>query len=110
MSYNSSMANDTLGSLEEIILLAVLFLKPEAYGSNIREAIKVRAKRDVSIGALYITLERLEKKGYLKMELKNPTAERGERRRAYYEVTGLGQSVLDDAERSRSAMRPQVAL
>ena len=53
---------DLLGSLEHIILLAVLHLEANAYGMTIRREIEKRTGRNISIGAVYATLDRLEAK------------------------------------------------
>lgn len=96
---------ESIGSLEELILLAVRFLSEEAYGSLIRQTILEKTGRSISIGALYVTLERLEKKKLLDVELRNATPERGDKRRAYCRLTGLGEQVLDAAERARMGLR-----
>ena len=54
-----------LGEFEQIVLLALIHLKENAYGMTIRMEINERIGRDVSIGAVYTTLERLEKKGFI---------------------------------------------
>jgi PadR family transcriptional regulator PadR len=52
-----------LGVLEEQILVAVLRTRGEAYGMNVRREIERIISRDLSIGAVYATLDRLESKG-----------------------------------------------
>jgi DNA-binding PadR family transcriptional regulator len=56
---------ELLGSLEHIVLLAVARLGSDAYGMTVRQEILKRTGRDLSIGAVYATLERLEKKRYV---------------------------------------------
>lgn len=56
---------DYLGEFEHIVLLAVLRLGKEAYGVTVRQEIEARTGREVSIGAVYATLDRLEGKGYV---------------------------------------------
>jgi DNA-binding PadR family transcriptional regulator len=90
-----------LGEFEQMVLLAVLRLKDEAYAVPIREQIEERAGRSVARGALYTTLERLEGKGYLRSRLGDPTPERGGRARRYYTVSASGLRALKD---SRSAL------
>jgi hypothetical protein len=55
--------NDRLGRFEEVVLLALLRFPENAYGVPIRREIAERTGRDVSFGAVYTTLERLERKG-----------------------------------------------
>ena len=57
---------DYLGEFEHIIMLALLRLEDRAYGVTVRQEIEFRTKREVSIGAVYATLDRLETKGYVK--------------------------------------------
>ena len=63
---------DFLGEFEQLVLLALLRLGDEAYGMTVRREIEERAARDVSIGAVYATLDRLEEKGLVKSRLGEP--------------------------------------
>ena len=58
-----------VGSLELIVLLALVRLGENAYGMTVRREIEARTGRDISIGAVYATLERLEAKGYVRSQL-----------------------------------------
>jgi len=69
----------TLGEFEQVVLLAILRLGDEAYAVSVRDEILQCTGRDVSRGSIYITLDRLETKGYLKSRLADPTPERGGR-------------------------------
>ncbi|MGE0158656.1 MAG: PadR family transcriptional regulator [Gemmatimonadales bacterium] len=89
-----------LGELEELVLLATLRLGPDAHGGGIRRALAERAHRRVSISTVYVTLLRLEEKGYARSWKGEPSAERGGKAKRHYEVTRAGLSAL---ERSRSA-------
>src|SRR4029450_2439004 len=73
-----------LGDFEQLVLLGVLRLEEEAYGAAIRQEIHARSGRDVSINAVYTTLDRLESKGLLRSWAGEPTAQRGGRRRKFY--------------------------
>jgi DNA-binding PadR family transcriptional regulator len=85
---------EPLGSLEHIVLLAVMRLGEEAYGITVRSEIESAAGRDLSIGAVYATLVRLESKGLVKSYAGEPTAERGGRAKRYFRVTADGKSAL----------------
>ncbi|HET9363077.1 MAG TPA: helix-turn-helix transcriptional regulator [Vicinamibacterales bacterium] len=85
---------DLLGSLEHIVLLAVVRLGPDAYGVTVRREIERRTGRDVSIGAVYATLERLETKGYISSLIGEPTAERGGRAKRHFRVETDGVRAL----------------
>ena len=93
---------DSLGEFEQMVLLAVLRLGDSAYAVTIRREIEDRTGRAVSRGAIYITLDRLEKKGYLVSRLADATGERGGRSKRYYEVRPVGAAALRE---SWSAMR-----
>src|SRR5262245_27995323 len=64
-----------LGDFEQLVLLGVLRLERQdsAYGAAIRQEIHARSRRDVSINAVYTTLDRLESKGFLKSWVGDPT-------------------------------------
>jgi PadR family transcriptional regulator PadR len=51
-----------LGTFEEQVMLAVLRTKGDAYGMVIRREIEEVTGRDVAVGAVYATLDRLEAK------------------------------------------------
>lgn len=96
------MAQDKfIGEMEHMVLLAVLRLNEQAYGSQIRQCLADTVDRDLSIGALYTTLERLEQKGLLKSRLGEATAERGGRAKKYFAITAEGQQAL---HRSKQAL------
>ena len=86
---------DFLGEFEQVVLLAVLRMDDEAYAVPIRREIEKRTRRNVVRGALYVTLERLEEKGYVESWLADPTQERGGRPRRYYKVRPSGVSALE---------------
>ncbi len=93
-----------LGDFEQIVLLAVLRLGEEAYGAALRQEIHARSGRDVSINAVYTTLDRLERKGLLKSWDGEPTPERGGRRRKFYGLRPAGETALRAAYRTFTAM------
>ena len=95
MSYKSSRRPQLyLGEFELVVLLAVLRLGTDAYGVTIREALEKETSRDVTLGAVYKTLGRLEQKGYLRVRIGEPTAARGGRRKKLYRLEPLGASAL----------------
>src|SRR5947208_710847 len=95
---------DYLGHFEEIVLLAVLRLKEEAYGAKIRQQVAEATERDVSIGAIYATLDRLERKGYLKSWQGEATPERGGRAKRYFKVEGAGVQALNNTHATRKRL------
>jgi len=85
---------DLLGSLEHIVLLAVARLGADAYGMTVRREILTCTGRDLSIGAVYATLERLERKGYVSSAMGEPTAERGGRAKRHFQIEAAGEEAL----------------
>ena len=83
-----------LGDFEMLVLLAILRVEGEAYGSPILNALQERAGRTVSRGALYVTLDRLESKGYVSSRTGDPAPSRGGRPRRYYTVKPTGLALL----------------
>jgi DNA-binding PadR family transcriptional regulator len=86
--------SDSLGEFEQLVMLAVLRLDADAYGTAIREELKARADRDVSPGAIFTTLERLESRGLVSSRYGEPTAERGGRRKRFYRLSSEGRRAL----------------
>ena len=93
-----------LGDFEQLVLLGVLRLGEDAYGAAIRQEIHARSGRDVSINAVYTTLDRLEGKGFLRSWTGAPTAQRGGRRRKFHALTPAGTAALKQAYRAFTAM------
>jgi len=79
-----------LGEFEVVVLMAVLHLGGDAYGSTIRDEIERRSDRQVSRGAVYITLERLQEKGLLASKMGETTPGRGGRPKRLFRVTPAG--------------------
>ena len=93
---------DFLGEFEQLVLLALIRVGEGAYGMTVRREIEDRAARDVSIGAVYATLDRLEEKGLVKSHLGDGTDARGGRPKKCFRITGAGAKAL---ERSQEAVR-----
>lgn len=101
--FEVSMAeNNFLGVFEEIVLLAVMKLgKNSAYGVPISEAIEEATGKRVSTGALYVTLARLEEKGFISSEVGEATKERGGRAKKYYQIENAGRQAIMDSHESK---------
>lgn len=102
-----------LGEFEQLILFALVELDEEAYGAAIGRSIEERTGRDVSAGAVYTALDRLEARGLVASEVGDPIAERGGRRRKYYHLRPEGAAELHrsvDVIRSMSeGLMPRLA-
>ena len=79
-----------LSDFELIVMLVLLRLGDEAYGVPIAREIEEQMGREVKLGSVYATLERLEEKGFVASELGEPTQERGGRAKRYFRVTRQG--------------------
>jgi PadR family transcriptional regulator PadR len=90
--------NDRLGRFEELVLLALARLRENAYGVTIRREIAERTGRDVSFGAVYTTLERLQRKGYVSSRVGDPTPERGGRAKRYFRIEASGTRALERSQ------------
>jgi PadR family transcriptional regulator, regulatory protein PadR len=93
-----------LGDFEQLVLFGVLRLEDDAYGAAIRQEIHRRSGRDVSINAVYTTLDRLERKGLLRSWVGEPTAQRGGRRRKCYTLRPAGTAALRLAYQTVTSM------
>ncbi len=86
-----------IGDFEQLVLLALLRLGPEAYGATVRREIETHAGRELSISAVFTTLQRLEQKGFVRSRMGEPTPERGGRRRKHFELLPAGARALKAA-------------
>jgi len=87
-----------LGSLELLVLLAVMRAGRNAYGIPIAREIEASSGREVALGSIYATLSRLEDKGLVVSELGEPTPERGGRAKAFFRLSGTGLKEVRDAQ------------
>jgi PadR family transcriptional regulator PadR len=93
-----------LGEFEQLVLLALMRLGPDAYGATIRREIEARTGRDLAISAVYVTLERLEIKGLVKSRIGDPTPQRGGRRRKHFALQPAGRRAITVACRAFKLM------
>ena len=102
------MKGTQLGEFEELVLLIVGVIYPEAYGLSIREEIISQTKRKVAIGAVHSSLSRLQEKGFLKSELAEATHERGGRRKRLFSITASGKRALERNHELRNGLYNQI--
>ncbi|MEO5922398.1 MAG: PadR family transcriptional regulator [Bryobacteraceae bacterium] len=89
---------DSCGQFEQLVLTAVLSLDDNAYGVTIHKKVEeLSSPKSVTLGAVYVTLDRLEDKGFLSSWLTEPTAERGGRAKRCYKVESAGEQALRDS-------------
>lgn len=95
------MSHDYLGEFEQMVLLSVMRLGTDAYGLAIKDELESVAGRSPSSGALYTTLDRMERKGLVESHAGEASSERGGRPRRYVKLTSAGREML---ARSRSTL------
>ena len=96
------MARRSLGEFEHLMMLAIFRLGSEAYGVPIIAEVEEQTGRSVSQAAAYMTLRRLEDKGWIQSRMSDPTPERGGRAKRYFELRPAG---LERLRESRAALR-----
>lgn len=97
-----------MGELEELVLLTVGILYPEAYGVAVMDEIEKQAGRSLNISAVHSVLTRLEEKGLLKSKMSDPTEERGGRRKRIFLLTAAGKRALEEANELRTQLFNQI--
>jgi DNA-binding PadR family transcriptional regulator len=89
-----------IGDFELMVMLVLLRLGKGAYGVPISREIEEQCGRDVSLGSVYATLERLEEKGLVSSALGEPTPERGGRAKRYFSLTRKGLREVRETRRA----------
>jgi DNA-binding PadR family transcriptional regulator len=83
-----------LGEVEHLVLLAVLRLGDEAYAVPIRSIVARDAGVTLSRGTIYVTLERLERKGFVTSWFSDPQSVRGGKARRFFRLKPQGLAAL----------------
>jgi PadR family transcriptional regulator PadR len=89
---------------EELILLAVFHLRDNAYLVTVRRFLKEQTGNPWSVGAVYVPLERLRKKGYFESYIGGPNARRGRNEIKYYKLSRSGLQALAERKQINDAM------
>ena len=98
------MKGNYLGELEELVLLTIGVLQPQAYGVAIKDAIKAKIDRQINISAVHTVMHRLESKGLVTSDFGESTPERGGKRKRYFQVTTEGSNALKLMKESRERL------
>jgi DNA-binding PadR family transcriptional regulator len=98
------MTHQGLGEFEQMVLLAIVHLHDDAYGTPIVDEIERRTGRSVSRAAVYITLRRLEEKGYVSSWMGDSTPERGGKARRHVKIETAGVRALREARQTAESM------
>jgi PadR family transcriptional regulator len=94
-----------LGELEQLVMLAALRLGEDAYAVSIRDEIETRTGIDLGRSSVYVTLDRLDRKGYVTSRFGDPTPERGGKAKRCFKLTAAGQRALAAAESAVARLR-----
>ena len=100
----------TLKQTEQVVMLAILRKQPDAYGVSLYEELEKRLSKAVPMATIYATLETLEKKGFVKSKQGQATAERGDRAKMFFEITGKGQMALNASLQQLDRLRADTKL
>jgi len=95
------MKGDRLGEFEELLLLAIYALGDDTYGVPVQQYVERATRRNVSMGAVYAALDRLERKGFVRSLTGEATAVRGGKRKRHFSITSEGRQVLRDVRAVR---------
>ena len=103
---------ETIGGLEEVILLIVLNHE-QLHTVDIGEHYEQALNKPISLPAIHVVLKRMEKKGWINSKFGEPSAERGGKRKRLYWATGSGYEVVKEAQERKSslwnsALRPRL--
>lgn len=97
-------SRDRLGRSEFIVLSLVAQRARGTHGTAMLDELREATGREWSVGALYTTLERLERKGFVASEWGEPSAQRGGRRKRIFRIQAAGQRALDQAYQTIDAL------
>jgi PadR family transcriptional regulator, regulatory protein PadR len=100
----------SLGQFEQLVLGAIIALREDAYGVTIHSKVQEMARpKIVSLGAVYVTLDRLEDKGYVASWLSDPTTARGGRAKRCYRLEALGERAMQESAVTAKRIWDQIA-
>ena len=103
------MRRSDLGEFEEVVLLTVAVLTPEAYSVVVAEELERETGKTVTTGAVHAALQRLEDKGLVSSRMGQATPERGGRRKRIFTVTAAGHGMLHEVRDLRNRLWDRIA-
>ena len=98
------MPAKTIGEFEELVLLAVCILDGRGYGISVKKEVEKHSSRNILLGAVHITMYRLQDKGLLKSEMGGSSEQRGDRRKRLFKITKKGMDHLRASQEVRQKM------
>ncbi|HEV2324307.1 MAG TPA: PadR family transcriptional regulator [Terracidiphilus sp.] len=101
---------DSLGNFEQLVITSILALRENAYGVTIHSKVQELVHpKTVSLGAVYVTLDRLEDKGFIASWMSEPAPERGGRAKRCYKLEALGERALQESAATAKRISDAVA-
>jgi DNA-binding PadR family transcriptional regulator len=94
-----------LGQQDILVLAAILHLGEAAYGVSIKNEIETRSNQETSTATIYLSLSRLEEKGFVTSRIGDALPQRGGRRKCFYKITGEGETAFKEC---LSSLMPMV--
>lgn len=89
-------------NFEELVLLAILMLRDNAYGVTICDELERVTGRSYTLGTIYSTLDELEKKQYVTSWRGQATPERGGRAKRFFKLEPKGKEALKTVNQYRN--------
>ncbi len=99
-----------LSRSEELILLAILNLRDNAYVITIQQELKKMTGETWALGALFVTLDRMFRKGYVHSRLSEPKPERGGRRKRLYSLRPAAVDALNEVKKLQTSVWQNVSV
>jgi len=103
------MRRSDLGEFEEVVLLAVAVLTPQAYSVAVAEELEKETGKTVTTGAVHAALQRLENKGLVSSKMGEATPERGGRRKRIFTLTVAGSRMIHQVRDVRNRLWERIA-
>jgi DNA-binding PadR family transcriptional regulator len=100
--------HNSLAQLELFVLLSLFRRGGSAYSAEVRHEIKTRTGRRVSLAAVFVTLTRLEDRGFVSSEISDPRPVPGGRARKRFLLKPTGLEALQSAVTQLRAMLEEV--
>ncbi len=94
----------TLGNLEEMVLLVVASIETSAYGVTVTDEYNRISQKNISLSAVHTVLRRLEKKGFIKSVMGGASSERGGRRKRLYQISKTGYEIIELVQMNRQKL------
>lgn len=98
------MKGTNLGEFQELVLLTIGTLYPEAYGVGIKDEIREKTGRKVTLSTVHAALNRLEKKELIESSFGEATKVRGGKRKKYFKITAYGLKTLQETRAQRDQL------